>query len=314
MMKLNKGKDRIFLACQNFVFNNISSDMSITKNQIRNMLLNGKLICLFDNINISNVDHCLWIQNFVRAFPDNRFIFSCEEKFYQTYTLKELPQFGAEYKSVYLEYFGRRQVREMVTKWGEGKSGFNANEMTQRIVTYCSNIHFAMTPFNIAVFMTIWDVDRNFVPVNEGKVMRTYLETVLDKFSAEDFQRSKYDYDVKQHFLGYLAYAMCQKDEYFFSIDEFNNLVDKYHDKKGFKKSESKFDVIFFEKNILCINGTCVYFSNTSIMEYCLASYAISEPTLYELMTAKGNRSNFIHELSFYSGIIPDCSKLLNSC
>ena len=30
-------------------------------------------------------------------------------------------------------------------------------------------------------------------------------------------------------------------------------------------------------------------------------------------MTAKGNRSNFIHELSFYSGIIPDCSKLLNS-
>ena len=106
---------------------------------------------------------------------------------------------------------------------------------------------------------------------------------------------------------------MCQKDEYFFSIDEFNNLVDKYHDKKGFKKSESKFDVIFFEKNILCINGTCVYFSNTSIMEYCLASYAISEPTLYELMTAKGNRSNFIHELSFYSGIIPDCSKLLNS-
>lgn len=313
MMKLNKGKDRIFLACQNFVFNNISSDMSITKNQIRNMLLNGKLICLFDNINISNVDHCLWIQNFVRAFPDNRFIFSCEEKFYQTYTLKELPQFGAKYKSVYLEYFGRRQVREMVTKWGEGKSGFNANEMTQRIVTYCSNIHFAMTPFNIAVFMTIWDVDRNFVPVNEGKVMRTYLETVLDKFSAEDFQRSKYDYDVKQHFLGYLAYAMCQKDEYFFSIDEFNNLVDKYHDKKGFKKSESKFDVIFFEKNILCINGTCVYFSNTSIMEYCLASYAISEPTLYELMTAKGNRSNFIHELSFYSGIIPDCSKLLNS-
>ena len=139
----------------------------------------------------------------------------------------------------------------MVTKWGGGKSGFNANEMTQRIVTYCSNIHFAMTPFNIAVFMTIWDVDRNFVPVNEGKVMRTYLETVLDKFSAEDFQRSKYDYDVKQHFLGYLAYAMCQKDEYFFSIDEFNNLVDKYHDKKGFKKSESKFDVIFFEKKYI---------------------------------------------------------------
>lgn len=313
MMKLNKGQDRILVACQNFIFNNMSSEMQISKAQVRNLLVNGKIICLFDNVNISNADHIVWIRAFTEAFSNNRFIFAAEEKFYQTYTLKELPDFGVEYKSVYLEYFGKRQVREMVTKWGEGKDGFDANEMTQKIVTYCNNIHFAMTPFNIAVFMTIWDVDRNFVPINEGKVMRTYLETVLDKFSAEGFQRSEYDYDVKQHFLGYLAYAMCQKDEYFFTVDEFNHLVDKYHNKKGFKKSQSKFDVIFFEKSILCVNGDYVYFSNTSIMEYCLASYAAVDPALYQLMTAKGNRANFAHELSFYSGIVLDCSKLLNS-
>ena len=313
MMKLNKGQDRILVACQNFIFNNMSSEMQVSKAQVRNLLTNGKIICLFDNVNISYADHIVWIQAFTKAFPNNRFVFSAEEKFYQTYTLKELPDLGVGYKSVYLEYFGKRQVREMVTKWGEGKEGFDANEMTQRIVTYCNNIHFAMTPFNIAVFMTIWDVDRNFVPINEGKVMRTYLETVLDKFSAEGFQRSEYDYDVKQHFLGYLAYAMCQKDEYFFTVDEFNHLVDEYHNKKGFKKSMSKFDVIFFEKNILCVNGDYVYFSNTSIMEYCLASYAAVDPALYELMTAKGNRANFAHELSFYSGIVQDCSKLLNS-
>lgn len=313
MMKLNKGKDRILLACQNFVFNNMSADVPITKDQVRNMLSNGKVICLFDNVNLSNADHLLWLQNFTNAFPNNRFVFAAEEKFYQTYTLKELPNLGAKYKAMYLDYFGKRQVREMVTKWGEGKAGFDANEMTQKIVAYCNNIHFAMTPFNIAVFMTIWDVDRNFVPINEGKVMRTYLETVLDKFSAEGFQRSAYDYDVKQHFLGYIAYVMFQKDEYFFTVDEFERLVDEYHRKKGFKKSQSKFDKIFFEKNILCVNGDYVYFSNTSIMEYCLASYAVGEPALYELLTAKGNRANFAHELSFYSGIVRDCSKLLNS-
>lgn len=90
-----------------------------------------------------------------------------------------------------MECFGKRQVREMVTKWGKGKEGFEPNEMTHKIVTYCNNINFTMTPFNIAVFMTISDVDRNFVPINEGKVMRTYLETVLVKFSAEGFQRSE---------------------------------------------------------------------------------------------------------------------------
>ena len=69
--------------------------------------------------------------------------------------------------------------------------------------------------------------------------MRAYLEIVLDKFSTEDFQRSEYDYDVKQHFLGYLAYRMCQKDAYYFTLDEFDRIVEEYHSKKGFKKSQS---------------------------------------------------------------------------
>ncbi len=313
MKKLTKGKDRILIACQNFIFNNVSLDMPITKEQVQNLLTSGKVVCLFDNLNISNVNHITVIKAFTQLYPNNRFIFAAEEKFYQTYSLKELPDFGVRYKTVNLSCFNKRQLREMVSKWGEGKVGFNANEMTQKIVTYCNNTHFRMTPFNIAVFMTIWDVDRSFVPINEGKVMRTYLETVLDKFSSEEFQRSEYNYDVKQHFLGYLAYVMCQKDEYFFTRDEFDAVVDEYHNRKGFRKSHTKFDIIFFEKNILCNNGDYVFFSNTSIMEYCLASYATINQELYQLMTQKGKRVNFIHELSFYSGIVGNCSALLNT-
>ena len=312
MLNLGKGKERILNACQNFIFNNVSPEIPIKKQQIENMFLTGKIICLFDNVNISNADHVMWIQTFVNEFPRNRFVFAAEEKFYQIYSLKELPDFGVEYKTVYLHDFGKRHVREMITKWGDGKVGFDANEMTQKFVSYCSNTHFAMTPFNIAVFMTIWDVDKNFIPINEGKVMRTYLETVLEKFSIEEFQRSQYNFDVKQHFLGHLAYSMCQKDKYYFTIEEFERLVDEYHDRKGFKKSQSKFDKIFFEKNILCVHGEQIYFSNISIMEYCLASYALIEPTLYEMMISKGNRSNFVHELAFYSGIVGDCTELLN--
>lgn len=257
-------------------------------------------------------DHVIWIQNFTKAFPNNRFVFSVEEKFYQTYNIKELPDLGVPFKTAYVEYFGKKQVREMVTKWGSGKENFDANEMTKKIVTYCNNISFSMSPFNIAVFMTIWDVDRNFVPINEGKVMRTYLETVLDKLSSEGFQRSEYDFDVKQHFLGYLAYKMYMKDEYYFEAEEFVKVVDQYHEKFGFKKSKSKFDKIFFDKNIIYISGENVFFSNTSILEYCLAYYATVDSELYKQMTIKGNRGCFAHELSFFSGIVSDCTPLLD--
>lgn len=313
MLNMTKGRDRVLNACYNFLFDVLSEEISLSKKQATNLLNNGKLICLIDNVNISNADHIYWIQSFTKAFPKNRFVFAVEEKFYQTYNIKELPDLRVPFKPVYLDYFGKKQVREMVTKWGYGKEGFDANEMTTKIVTYCNNIHFSMTPFNIAVFMTIWDVDRNFVPINEGKVMRTYLETVLDKLSTEGFQRSEYDFDVKQHFLGYLAWKMYLKDEYYFKIDEFEKIVNEYHDQFGFKKSESKFDKIFFEKNILYISGENVFFSNTSILEYCLAYYATVEPELYKQMTQKGNRGSFVHELSFYSGIIKDCTDLLDS-
>lgn len=81
-----------------------------------------------------------------------------------------------------------------------------------------------MTPFNIAVFMTIWDVDRNFIPINEGKVMETYLETVLDKLSSKDFQRSSFAFNLKQDFLGYLAYEMY-KNEFFKKMSLMNLLI-----------------------------------------------------------------------------------------
>ena len=312
MLNLMKGKDRVLNACYNFLFNILSNEVSLNKVQATNLLNEGKLICLIDNVNISNLDHVIWIQNFTKAFPNNRFVFSVEEKFYQTYNIKELPDLGVPFKTAYVEYFGKKQVREMVTKWGSGKENFDANEMTKKIVTFCNNISFSMSPFNIAVFMTIWDVDRNFVPINEGKVMRTYLETVLDKLSAEGFQRSEYDFDVKQHFLGYLVYIMYMKDEYYFEADEFVKVVDKYHEKFGFKKSKSKFDKIFFDKNIIYISGENVFFSNTSILEYCLAYYATVDSDLYKQMTLKGNRGFFAHELSFFAGIVADCTPLLD--
>ena len=58
--------------------------------------------------------------------------------------------------------------------------------------------------------------------------------------------------EVKKLFDIITMFYYNKKDEYFFTIDEFNQLTDQYHQEKGFQKSKSKFDVIFFQKNILC--------------------------------------------------------------
>ncbi len=310
ILNISKSKERILTACYHFLFDNLSDSVHIKKEHILSFLKKGKLILLVDNFNVSDSDHIKWLRNFIKEFPKNRFIFTCEENFYQSNNMRKLPELGIEYIPIYLEFFGKRQVREMVTKWGNGKHDFDPNEMTNKIFTYCKNINFSMTPFNIAVFMTIWDVDRSFIPINEGKVMSTYLETVLDKLSIEGFQRSKYGFGEKQHFLGYLANEMYSKDKYYLLLNDFFRIVDEYHDKHAFDKNLSRFDKMFFEKNILYTSGDYVFFSNTSVLEYCLASYAIVNSKLYDYIAS--NKTSYVRELSFYSGIAPDCTLLLD--
>ena len=312
MFNTPKTDNKFFIATLNFLNENISQETSLSKEQIKNLLDKGKFIYLIDNFDISNSVYVRWIKNFTENYPKNRFIFATEEKFYQKYSIKDFPNIGIDFKILYLDYFTKNQVREMITKWGEGKEELDINSMTQKIVTYCNNIQFSMTPFNIAVFMTIWDVDRNFIPINEGKVMETYLETVLDKLSSKDFQRSSFAFNLKQDFLGYLAYEMYKKNEFFFKKDEFDELVNKYHEHYGFKKDESKFNLIFFEKNILYKNAENIFFSNTSILEYCLAFYATKNLESYKILISKENRILLARELAFYSGITNDCTELLN--
>lgn len=313
MHNLNKGRNKLLNACQRFIMDNLSDNCRINKEQISKLLENGKIVFLIDNVDTSTYKDIQDIERFSKEFFANRFIFALTESVYQSLEIRDIPSLGVDCKKIYLQYFGKHQIREMVTKWGNSSLGFNPDDMTNKIVKYCDNIKFAKSPFNIVVIMTIWDSDRTFVPINEGKVMETYLNIVLDKFSSDDFQRSEYGFDHKQHFLGCLAHTMYEKGKYMLTEYEFNEMVNFYHKELGAKISKTKFDIIFFEKNILCREEDSIYFTNTSIMKYCLAYYASINSAFYDLMIKKGNRRKFIDELSFYSGIVKDCSSILKS-
>ena len=208
---------------------------------------------------------------------------------------------------------GKAQIREMVTKWASTRTDIiDINDTVNKINSYCNQINFAKTPFNIAIFMVIWDEDNNFVPTNEAIVMENYLEIILEKLSPKESLRSEYGFRLKQNFLSHVAHEMYLKNQYFFKKDEFEDLVKEYHKVKGYKLSDSKFDIIFFDKNILSYSGEYVVFSHTSFLEYFLAQYAYNNKQFLEEITKKGKRINFRNEICFYSGLNQDCTELLD--
>lgn len=311
---LPKGNDKIFKSTIYFIQNNILDDDSISKAEITELIESGKMLFLFDNVKTDNPDHTLWISNFIEKYNKNRFVITIQEDFFQSLDVKQIPDYGTVFKQIYIQYMGKSQIREMVTKWASNRENVvDIDDTVNKIDSYCNQINFAKTPFNIAIFMVIWDEDNNFVPANEAIVMENYLEIILEKLSPKESLRSEYGFRLKQNFLSHIAHEMYLKDQYYFSKEEFEDIVKEYHRVKGYKLSDSKFDIIFFEKNILSYSGDYIVFSHTSFLEYFLAQYANNNKEFLDEITKKGKRIYFRNEICFYSGLNQNCTELLEN-
>ena len=314
MRYLPKGSDKLTNAAIIFVMKNMIDDANIRKEKVKELINNGKVVFLIDNIDVSNSNHSFILSKFIKKNSGNRFILTAKEEFFQSIDVKKLPEYTNDFKKLYINTFGKAQIRELVTKWaGRREDVEDVSEVVEKINDYCESINFAKTPFNVSIFMVLWDFDKNFVPQNEGIVMENYLEVLLEKLSPKEAERSNYSFKIKQHFLSNLAYKMFEKNEYYFSRQEFDDFVYQYHKTKGYIEQKSRFSTLFFEKGVLSISDDKIVFSHTSILEFYLAEYARNNEVFLNFMIQKGNRIYFKNEICFYSGLVPDCKKLLDS-
>lgn len=313
MRYLPKKTDKLINAAVNFVMKNMYDDAIIKKEKVKELINNGRVVFLIDNINISDSNHTVWLSKFIEKNSTNRFFLTTKEEFFQSIDVKKLPEYTKDFKKLYINTFGKAQIRELVTKWaGRREDVADISQVVEKINGYCESINFAKTPFNVSIFMVLWDSDKNFVPQNEGIVMENYLEVLLEKLSPKEAERSTYSFKIKQHFLSNLAFKMFEKNQYYFSQEEFNDFVNQYHKTKGYRETKSRFSTLFFEKGILSISDENIVFSHTSVLEFYLAEYARNNDQFLNFMLQKGNRIYFKNEICFYSGLVPNCKKLLD--
>lgn len=312
---LPKGNDKLLNSTIQFIQKNIADNDSISRQKILELLTAGNLLMLLDNVEIDNSRHTSSIVEFTDKYSKNRFILAAQEDFFQSLDIKQIPQYGIDLKTIYIQYMGKAQIRELVTKWANFRKEdeIDINDVVNKIDSYCNQINFAKTPFNITIFLVLWDEDNNFIPINEGIVMENYIEVILEKLSEKESLRSEYGFKIKQDFLSYIAHEMYLRNRPYLLREEFNELVQQYHKRKGFRLDNSKFDVLFFEKNLLSKLDEYIVFSCTSFGQYFLAQYAYHNDDFLDEITRKGKRVYFKNEICFYSGLKQNCVELLEN-
>lgn len=311
MQRLCKGPDRVYQTAYRFASENMPDDVSISRELFNEMSEAGHFNLLIDNLDVKSGYHCKWVADFMEEHPNIRCFVTVEEEFFQVLDVKQMPEVFDEYNISYIQYLGRNQIRQLVSNWSGGDST-EVDDVVRRIDRYCNHINFAKTPFNISIFMVIWDFDGSYIPANEGLLMQNYLEIVLEKLSPNEARFDNYSFAIKEDFLSELAHYLYSGGCYAISYEDFMVFVSEYHKGKGYNLKDSKFDKLFFEKNILTYFDGQVVFSRTSFLEYFLAVYAVNNDGFLDEMLEDGKIAYFGNEICFYAGLKKDCSALLD--
>lgn len=302
-----KGRNPIGKIMNDFLISNCSDKAKICVEEIEILLKNGKCLILIDNFEYNKKSVFELVRSFVSEYPANRYVITTDENIINSITT-DIPDLSISFKQFYIQTFNKNQIRSLAHKWYDLKST-DEDSVIDNIVRHFNDLGIPRTPFSISIILSILNNKKSFNFINESSVMEMFMELLLEKLSVEELKGSSYNFENKERYLIFLATYMMKKNSYFLDLEEYLEITVEYHRKKGFKLSDSKFDRLFFEKNILVQYDSQVYFRYNCIYEYYLAKAALLDDSILSMLLS--NCLAYYNELCFYTGLNRDSIKAL---
>ena len=277
---------------------------------IKSLLEKGRCILLIDNLNMSKQRHIERLNDFMKKYPNNRFIFTAQEDIFRTIAA-DIPNFEFKFKEVYIRTLSKSGVRQLITKWFFDKE-IDINLMLDRIMYYLNNVGMPRTPLVVSLILATCRQYEDYIPINEANVMENFMQIVFEKISIADSRSSTYDFHSKERFLWHLSWEMTKGIKHWINLTEFHRFTSNYHESKGLSLQKSKFDKLFFEKGVLLKRDNKVFFRYKNIQEYYLAKAALHNETVFEFIMQDDRFHNYINVISFYTGMKRDELSIVN--
>lgn len=309
MNNLTGNKNRIYLSAYSFVNSVLPKDKAINKAQFTDLLRTEKFVLLIDNYNIDNSNHVLWLEEFTKEYNICKCIIAANESFLYSISKDSLPNVFSSFDISYISYMKKNQIRKYVES--NCRNTDSIEYIVDNIDAYCRRTNLEKTPFNIQVLITIGMKELQNL-VNEGKMMRKYMDVLLGRISNEEGTRGTFDYDMKEDFLCNLAHFMYENKHSKISETEFFGFISNYLNKLGRDISPSHMSEYFVNSGILVRKGNYIQFSGQSFFEYFMAVYALKDEDIIYKILEDDNLIWHTNIISFYAGLQKDILKLLN--
>lgn len=299
---LPKGKRAILNSVHNFLNNSQRVD-------IEYLLQEGQCIILFDNFDFEKSKKYESALQFIKAYSQNRYIFTVNEDLIKTLDLEEIKLY-ISYRKIYIKSFGSNEIRLLTKNWFKNKS-INTNEVHESIIDLIRKTQIPSTPLVISIFLWIFERNEDYVPINEATLVEYFVSDLMQKLKREDIKSEKIDFKIKQDYLSNFAHYMILKDSYSIDYLIFEDITIEYFKKRMLTVNKNKFINELFDRGILTTTNNKVKFRFNCFHTYFAAIKIIEDPEFYNFIINQNNYLKFSSEINFYSGLTRKDSNLL---
>ena len=303
---MQKYKNAIITTAHKVISELVNSDYSVSKSTIEKVALDGNLVIILDNFD-NYGSRRLQVEEFKKQFPNNKCIFF----------RNAVPAvFSDEDRDCLLEnvnenitnhFFIRNLDKHQIRIMAKNLSNLNPSiedGYVDRIVYSFSTNNMPRTPFAVSLILAICSESSDYMPTNQARIVEAFMEKLLEKLNPSEVLSSTYNFGNKEKFLASVAHEMYSNKKYYITEKQFDEFTLSYHKKKGYDLKDSKFDKIFFEKDILVKYEDKVFFRYECLFYYYLAKYCTSNRKFfYSNILSQDQYLNNGDTISYYAGL-----------
>lgn len=275
------------------------------------ILANGYGLILIDDFDFTDRKRCKVIQEFIRKYPKNRYIFTCDSQIYESLGAVATFEAVVPFTNLFVKPFTRQKMRSLVQKW-DADDRFDQNAVLDRMVSDIVYLNVPLTAVNGTILLTIFDAQSDFTPINRATLIERFVETLLEKHSVEEAKRSHFDFRNKTHYLSYIASYMVENDNYAIGDEEFCTASRKYFKKLGLNQIPEDHLERFIAAKILTKIDGVIRFKYRAFLEYFIALHMGENRKFKEFVLSDKNYLSFCNEIEYFAGIRRNDENLLD--
>lgn len=265
------------------------------------LVQHGMLTICVDDVEPTDAARMRVLSQFISSANGNRFVLSSRRTREADYMKLDLG-LSVTVQQILIEQFTRGNVRTLVRKWDNQQQ--EEERLLDRVISELRAMNVPQTPINSSLLLDIISADPNYTPINRASLIEKFIEVLLNKRSATDAQRKKFDFTNQVHFLGHVAEHMCRNNVYILPAEDLLFITSGYLKKFGLSfDSRALIDSLVTARILHERAEHFISFRFRAFLEYFVAKRMCGDSTFKGWILEEGRYLSYINEIEYFTGL-----------